>query len=338
MPNVVTDSNPITLADFEGLTSDKPVRQLIHTIRDYNGFFDQAVIQRGNDGFGDRGKVVTSYPEGQVRAFNEGWDAERVTGADVRYAAAMVRSRSEVDKSLLDTRKANERAAFRLRTDEGFMRGLSRSVLKKVLYGDSNLETRDPNGIFNIVSPTNEAFADRIIDAKGTTANAQTDILLINWDPASTYLFYPENGSSAGLSVENMGEQYAFDANGKRFRAEITEFAWDVGVAMYDPQRVVRIANIDSTKLTKKNTTGPDLLDLVIDALERLPDEQQGRVAFYMNDNTRSFLARQILNKDNVLLSQEEVAGRKCMTFRGVPIHRLGTDIMSNKGAVLKFS
>ena len=62
MPNVVTDSNPITLADFEGLTSDKPVRQLIHTIRDYNGFFDQAVIQRGNDGFGDRGKVVTSYP------------------------------------------------------------------------------------------------------------------------------------------------------------------------------------------------------------------------------------------------------------------------------------
>ena len=31
MPNVVTDSNPITLADFEGLTSDKPVRQLIHT-------------------------------------------------------------------------------------------------------------------------------------------------------------------------------------------------------------------------------------------------------------------------------------------------------------------
>ena len=40
MPNVVTDSNPITLADFEGLTSDKPVRQLIHTIRDYNGFFD----------------------------------------------------------------------------------------------------------------------------------------------------------------------------------------------------------------------------------------------------------------------------------------------------------
>ena len=316
MPNVVTDSNPITLADFEGLTSDKPVRQLIHTIRDYNGFFDQAVIQRGNDGFGDRGKVVTSYPEGQVRAFNEGWDAERVTGADVR--------------------KANERAAFRLRTDEGFMRGLSRSVLKKVLYGDSNLETRDPNGILNIVTLQNEAFADRIIDAKGTTENKQTDILLINWDPASTYLFYPENGSNAGLSVENMGEQYAFDANGKRFRAEITEFAWDIGVAMYDPQRVVRIANIDSTKLTKKNTTGPDLLDLMIDALERLPDEQQGRVAFYMNDNTRSFLARQILNKDNVLLSQDEVAGRKCMTFRGVPIHRLGTDIMPNTGNVLK--
>ena len=63
---------------------------------------------------------------------------------------------------------------------------------------------------------------------------------------------------------------------------------------------------------------------------------RSGRVAFYMNDNTRSFLARQILNKDNVLLSQDEVAGRKCMTFRGVPIHRLGTDIMPNTGKILK--
>ena len=184
---------------------------------------------------------------------------------------------------------------------------------------------RECTGIFNIVTPTNEAFADRIINAGGTTASKQTDILLMNWDPASTYLFYPENGSNAGLTVDNMGEQYAFDKNGKRFRAMITEFGW-----------VVRIANIDSTKLSKKNTTGSDLIDLMIQALERLPDEQQGRVAFYMNDNVRSFLARQIVNKDNVMLSMDEVAGRKCMTFRGVPIHRLGTDIMTNTGAVVQ--
>lgn len=336
MADIITDSNPVTLADFEGLSSDKPIRQLIHTIRDYHGFFDQAVIQRGNDGTGDRGKVVTSYPDGQVRGFNEGWDAETVTGADVRYAASMIRSRSEVDVSLLKTRAPAEQAAYRLRTDEGFMRGLSRRVLRQVLYGSPTTNARECTGIFNIVTPTNEAFADRIINAGGTTASKQTDILLMNWDPASTYLFYPENGSNAGLTVDNMGEQYAFDKNGKRFRAMITEFGWDVGVALYDPQRVVRIANIDSTKLSKKNTTGPDLIDLMIQALERLPDEQQGRVAFYMNDNVRSFLARQIVNKDNVMLSMDEVAGRKCMTFRGVPIQRLGTDIMTNTGAVVQ--
>lgn len=336
MSGIITDSNPITLMDFESLTSDKPVRHLMHTIRDYTGFFDQAVIQRGNDGFGDRGKVVTTYPEGQTRAFNEGWDAERVTGADVRYRAAMLRSRSEVDKDLYNSRSEKERAAFRMRNDEAFMRGLARSVLKKVLYGNSVTNSRDPMGILNILSPTNEAFADRIINAKGTTENKQTDILLINWDAASTYLFYPENGSNLGLKVENMGEQYALDSNGRRFRAMITEFSWDIGCALYDPKKVVRIANIDTTKLTKKNTTGPDLIDLMMDALERLPDEQQGRVAFYMNDNTRSFLARQITNKDNVLLGMDEVAGRKCMTFRGVPIHRLGTDVLSNTGAVVQ--
>lgn len=335
MPDIIADNNPITLADYEGLTSDKPVRTLIHTIRDYTGFFDQAVVIRGNDGFGDRGKLMTSYPEGQARAFDEGWDAEKVTGADVRYRAAMIRSRSEIDVDLLNSRGEKERATYRLRKDEGFMRGLARSMVQRVLYGDPLTNPREPQGLLKIVTPDNDAFKYRIINAGGTTADRQTDILLVNWDPASCYIFYPENGSQAGLDVKNRGEQYAFDKNGKRYWAAVTEFAWDAGVAVYDPEKIVRVANIDTSKLTKKNSSGPDLIDLMIQALERLPDEMSGRCAFYMNDNLRSVLSRQIVNKDNVLLSMDEVAGRKCMTFRGVPIHRLDAKIMSNKGPVI---
>lgn len=335
MADIITDSNPITLADFEGLTSDKPVRSLMHTIRDYMPFFDQAVVVRGNDGFGDRGKIVTGYPEGQARAFNQGWDAEKVVGADVRYRAAMIRSRSEIDVDLLNSRDEKERAAFRLRKDEGFMRGLARSMVRRVLYGDPAADPREPQGLLSIVNPENDAFKYRVINAGGTTAGKQTDILLVNWDPAACYIFYPQNGSHAGLNVTNRGEQQAFDADGKRYWAAVTEFAWDAGVAVYDPEKVVRIANIDTSKLTKKNASGPDLIDLMIQALERLPDEMSGRCAFYMNDHVRSVLSRQIVNKDNVLLSMDEVAGRKCMTFRGVPIHRLDTEIMPNTGAVV---
>ena len=340
MADIITDSNPITLADFEGLASSKPIRNLIHTIRNYMPFFDQAIVQRGNDGFGDRGKVVTSYPEGQLRAFNEGWDAEKAHGADVRYKAAMVRSRSEVDRDLYNTRKPAERASWRLRQDEAFMRGLARTAVKKVFYGDPSQDSRDCIGLANIVTPENAAFKDRIINAGGSTANKQTSIWLVNWDPASMYCFYPENGSDAGLQIENMGEQYAFDKNGKRYIALISEFAWNLGVAAYDTEKVVRVANIDTTKLSidSKKSGSPNLIDLMTQALEMLPDDATGRCAFYLNDNLRSVLRRQIVNKDNVELSMDEVAGRKVLTFGGVPVHRVGTDVIPNTEAVMTLS
>lgn len=340
MADFITDANPVNLADFEGLTSDKALRTLIHTIRDYMPVFDQAVVQRGNDGNGDQGKVVTSYPEGQLRAFNEGWGAEKVHGADARYKACMIRSRSEVDRDLFNTRAPTERDAWRFRQDEGFMRGLARTVVRKMFSGDPSKDSRDMTGLDNILSPTNPAFKDRILNAGGTTADKQTSIYLVNWDPSACYLFYPENGSDAGLKVENKGEQYAFDTNGNRFLALITEFSWNVGLAVYDPEKVVRIANIDTTKLSidSKRAGSPNLIDLMTQALEMLPDDATGRAAFYLNDNLRSVLRRQIANKDNVWLGMDEVAGRKVMTFGGVPVHRVGSDVLTNTGSVVTLS
>lgn len=338
---IITDSNPITLADFEGLANEKPIRSLIHTIRDYMPFFDQAVVQAGNDGFGDRGKIVTSYPEGQLRAFNEGWDAEKAHGADVRYRACMVRTRSEVDRDLYNSRAPAERDAWRYRKDEAFMRGLARRVVKTVLYGESTVDSRSISGIAQVVTRDNEAFKDRLLDGGGTTDDKQTDVWLINWDPAALYCFYPQNGSSAGLRVENMGEQYALDSEGKRFLALITEFGWDFGVAVYDPEKIVRITNIDTSMFTIDSAKGAgyaNLIDLMTQAIEMLPDDQTGHCAFYMNDATRSVLRRQIVNKSNVLLDMDEVAGRKVMTFGGIPVHKLGSDVIPNTLAVTDFS
>lgn len=332
----ITKGGFTTLADFAAANNtEKKYRVLCDTIRDYSAFFDQAVIQAGNDGTGDRGQVITSYPEGEAVAYNEGWDAEKSAGVRVRYDSARIASRSTVDKALYDSRDPRERDAWRLQQDLAFSRGLTRGVLRRVLYGNRAQDPRDINGLLNIVTPTNDAFKYRLIDAKGTSDGKLTDILLVNWDAKDCFLFYPQFGANLGLKVEDTGEHYETGTNGKKMRALFTEFEWQLGIAVYNPERVVRIANVDVSKLTKKNTQGPDLLDLMIQALERLPDEQEGRVSFYMNDNTRSFLARQILNKDNVLLSLDEVAGRKVLSFRGVPIQRLGTDVMPNNGKII---
>lgn len=339
MSDLVVESRPTTLAAYEGLVSDKDVqrRVLINTVRDYMPFFDQGIVLQANNGDSDKGQIITQYPEGQLRGFNEGWTAEEVLGAPARYEASMVRTRSVVDVALYNTRKPGEREEWRLRKDQGFMRGLARSAVRRVFYGDQSVNARDAMGLANIVTPGNKAFADRIIYAGGTTSNQQASIWLVNWDDAGMYMFYPQGGEGPGLSVRDMGEQYVRDANGKEYLGLVTEFGWDIGVAAYDPEKIVRISNIDTSKLsTNVSKAGaPNLIDLMTQALEMLPDDSSGKIAFYMNDTLRSVLRRQIQNKDNVFLSMGEVAGREVLKFGDVPVHKLGSDVLTNTEAVL---
>jgi hypothetical protein len=55
-----------------------------------------------------------------------------------------------------------------------------------------------------------------------------------------------------------------------------------------------------------------------------------------MNDNIRSVLRRQMMNRDNLMLNWSEVAGRKVLAFGDVPVHKLGSDVRANNEAVLK--
>lgn len=342
MSGLIADGQALTLADYESLVTDKNSSRkvLIHTIRNYMPFFDQGIILPGNNGDSDTSQIVTKYPEGQLRAYNEGWDAEEALGGSVRYTSSMVRTRSVVDKSLYNTRKPGEREAWRLRKDMSFMRGLARRAVRRVFYGDQKKDPRDCMGLSQLVVPTSEAFGARCIDAGGSTANKQTDIWLINWDPEGLYMFYPQGGEGPGLQVDNMGEQYVNDKNGKAYRALVTEFAWDIGVALYDPEKIVRICNVDVSKLSKKNTASgsADLIDLMTQALEMLPDDSSGKLAFYMNDTVRSVLRRQMQNKDNAFLTWSEIAGRKVLTYGDCPIHKLGSDVIGNGGSVITFA
>ena len=341
MSGLIADGQALTLADYESMVTDKDVARkvLIHTIRDYTPFFDQGVILSANNGDTDKGQIITKYPEGQLRGYNEGWEAEEALGAAARYTASMVRTRSVVDVSLYNTRKPGEREAWRLRKDQAFMRGLARQAVRRVFYGDPKTDARDCLGLANIVVPTSEAFGGRCIDAGGTTNGKLTDIWLATWKPEGMYMFYPQGGEGPGLSVDDMGEQYVQDKNGKAYRALVTEFGWDIGVAAYDPEAIVRICNVDTSKLSKKNTTAsaPDLIDLMTQALEMLPDDASGRIAFYMNDTIRSVLRRQMQNKDNAFLTWSEIAGRKVLSYGDTPIHKLGNDVIGNTGNVIAF-
>lgn len=118
-------------------------------------------------------------------------------------------------------------------------------------------------------------------------------------------------------------QETLFDASGGRYEGYRTHFKWDCGLTVRDWRYIVRVANIDVPALTKNAATGADLIDLMVQAIELLPNTRMGRAVFYVNRNIRSFLRRQIANKSNVWLNMEEVAGNKVLTFDGIPVKRV---------------
>jgi len=113
------------------------------------------------------------------------------------------------------------------------------------------------------------------------------------------------------------------DAAGGRYQGYRTHYKWDIGAVLRDWRYVVRIANIDVSDLTKNASAGADLIDLLTQALELVPNIGMGRPAFYMPRKLRSFLRRQITNKVAAsTLTMEDVAGKKVVTFDGVPCRR----------------
>ena len=112
------------------------------------------------------------------------------------------------------------------------------------------------------------------------------------------------------------------DSGNRHFRAYRTQFKWDMGLSVRDWRYVVRICNIDHSNLVA-GTGAADLIKLLIRASERLPGMGGSmRKAIYANRSITTALRLQTLEKANVNLTFDSVAGKKVMAFDGIPIRR----------------
>lgn len=105
-------------------------------------------------------------------------------------------------------------------------------------------------------------------------------------------------------------------------------------MSVRDWRYVVRIANVDVKKLTKDGKVGADLIDLMTQAAELIPNPNSGKAVFYCNREIRSILRRQIANRvAGSTLTMEEVAGKKVVTFDNIPV-RICDQLLSTEERV----
>jgi hypothetical protein len=323
----LSTTNP-TLADVAArMTADGKIDpQIVEMLNETNEVLDDMTVIEAN-GFTEHKTTVRSgLPAGTWRKLNYGVQPEKSRTVPVKDSMGMLETYAEVDKALADLN--GNSAAWRLSEDRAFVEGMNQTMATTLFYGDSSADPEKFMGLaprYNSLSAEN---AMNIVDAGGTGSD-NASIWLIVWGPNTCHTIFPK-GSAAGLQSRDLGEHTLTDAAGGRYQGYRTHYKWDIGAVLRDWRYVVRIANIDVSNLNQFSKTGAgdtntsaDIIDLMTQALELVPNIGMGRPAFYMPRKIRSFLRRQITNKvAGSTLTMEEVSGKKVVTFDGVPCRR----------------
>lgn len=325
-----------TLLDLSKLSTDVPTN-VVHTIVDCMPLFDQMRFAPCNNGVNNKTMVITDYPEGQTRGYNEGLSPEKAGGMVVQDSTCMLGTYCQIDVNLLKQNKNS--AEWRYNQEAAFNIGLAHHVAEMVFNASLKKDPKSFDGILARYGKTGGKFADVVLDAGGKSGSSKGlgDILIVNWGSNTIHGIYPEGGV-AGLQRYDRGEQDCRDKNGKRFRGVVTDFEWNLGLAVEDRRQVVRVANIDIGALDAKADTGADLVDMLIDAVEMFPVTPGAGCAIYMNAALRTMLRKQIGRRQNVNLQWETVAGRKVVTYDGLPVHKLPTSILGTYATPLPVS
>lgn len=316
----LASTNP-TLADLSArMTGDGKIDpMIIEMLNETNEVLDDMTVIEAN-GFTEHKTTVRSgLPSGTWRKLNYGVQPEKSRTVQVKDSMGMLETYAEVDKALADLN--GNSAAWRMSEDRAFIEGLNQNMAITLFYGDSSLDPEKFTGLaprYNSLSAEN---AINIVDGGGTGSD-NASIWLVVWGPNTCHSIYPK-GSSAGLQARDLGEDTLLDAAGGRYQGYRTHYKWDLGFTLRDWRYVVRIANIDVSDLTKNASAGADLIDLMTQALELVPNIGLGRPVFYLPRKLRSFLRRQITNKvAGSTLTMEDVGGKKVVAFDGVPCRR----------------
>lgn len=300
------------------------VEAVAEILNETNEVLDDMVWMEGNLPTGHRTTIRTGIPMPTWRKLYGGVQPNKGTTAQITDDTGMLEAYAEVDKALADLN--GNTAAFRLLEDKAHIEGMSQTMAETVFYGDSSLYPERFTGFAPRFNDTTANNADNII--LGGSASGQTDnlsIWLVVWGENTVHGIIPK-GSKAGLQTQDMGEVTIenVDGNGGRMQAYRSHYRWDCGLTVKDWRYVVRIPNIDRSLLTIDYSTGANIADLMVQAIERIPNLGAGRPVFYMPRTIRTMLRRQITNSvKNSTLTMDTIAGKRVLAFDGIPVRRV---------------
>lgn len=338
--------NP-SLADILSRTDPNGnISTIIEAAEKMNPILQDAVYQECNDGSKHVTTIRTGIPEPAFRRYNQGVQPSKSETAQVVDTTGMIEDYCEVDRALADM--SGNANAFRASEVVAKMHGFNNFVSHNMFYGDTATTPEGFMGLSPRFNDPNVASGRQLVNAGGTGSD-NTSIWFVTWGQRGCQLLYPK-GSAVGFNHRDLGEQTATDPVGgtkKLMQVYRDHIKWDLGMTVSDWRCVSRVCNIDVSALTKNAATGADLLDLMIDAEELLDTNStmgvnakgelvSGKTCIYVGRTVAKFLRKQALNKANVNLYVDTVAGQRVTMWGEYPVRRI--DAITDAEAAISFA
>ena len=306
-----------TLGDIaKRLDANGKIDKIVEMLGQTNEILDDMMFKEGNLPTGHKTTIRTGLPSAAWRLLNYGVPQSKSKTQQITDTCGMLEAYAEVDKDLADLN--GNTGEFRLSEDRAFLEAMNQEMARTLFYGDTSKNPERFLGLaprFSGLDKTKAPTAVNVIDAGGTGSNL-TSIWLVCWGDQTVFGIYPK-GSKAGFQHNNKGQVTLEDKDGGKYEGYRTHYKWDIGLVVRDWRYVVRIANVDLATITDEK-----LIEVLIEASELLPDQRLGRAVFYMNRRTRTKLRNAKLNKKNVELTPDNVAGKKVLSFDEIPVKR----------------
>ena len=334
-------SNVPTLLDLANISdADGKVTSVIEILNETNEILKDMSWMEGNLPTGHRTSIRTGIPRPTWRKLYGFVQPTKSTTAQVTEQCGMLEAFAEVDCALADLN--GNTAAFRLSEDRAHIEGMNQEMCDTIFYGD------DDDAAFIGLAPRFNALtgaenSDNVIDGKNafsSTAGVAGDTLnsawLIVWGPNTIQGIVPK-ASKSGLSMNDLGKQMIqgtndtstnAEASPGRMMAYTTHYRWDAGISVRDWRYAVRIANLPVNKgpegITSSTPNFVTIPELMHNAMDRIPNMNGGRAAWYMSRRTRELLRQSLsrLHADS-MLKMEDIGGTMTESFMGIPVRRV---------------
>lgn len=299
-------SNQLGIIELANRTGDGSVLAIANALSRQDDWIMDAVWVEGTGATGHAVGRRTGLPSGSKRRFNDGVGKESSKTKQFIETYELLEAASYVDKKLHDINP--NPTEFRRREDEAFLEGLAQTLASDFVYGNVDTDIDSMQGI----APRRPALGTNVIN-EGGSGNDVTSVWVIKWSPTGVYLTYPP-GTNIGIQFEDMGVQLVDGQTaGTTFKALVSWFEVNVGLAVADERCLQRIANIESS-----GANGLDE-DSIITAISNLPGGIAG-ASIIMNKQAKSQYDVLVKDKANVSFPMTDPFGTPVQNFQGVPI------------------